>query len=1081
MHQVKPHFARGPAAALAAADQRIGDWLQNRARQSRNVLYRRRGDDGFVLLETVVAIGLISVVMAAFTTFFINTVAYTSLQRATQTATQIANSTIESIRALPASDPLNGHDASSVLAQFSAAPSAVTPWLSGMTQATDPTALTGSGLTAGVPTAAVTQTVNNVVYKVNSYFGTCVIATGVTQSAACAVGAATSGTGYLRVVVAVTWAGSRCPATGCAYVTSTLLSTVDDPLFQLTQSAPAAPSLTNPGAQTSAVGDVVILPASFQAVPTVRFAIAAGTLPAGLFLDAASGLISGTPSAVTPTTQITLRLTDGFGRVATAGFTWTVLAALTATAPEAQASFVGTAVTLTLPAATGGTPAYTWSDPGATLPPGLTLSTVENRARITGTPTTRGVYLVSLTVTDTTGTRRSTVTFTWTIDYPPMVAANPGPQTSTVGTSSSLTLSVTGGSGSFSWSGGASLPAGLSLSSAGVISGTATTAGVKSVALIVTDTKSLLQQSVSFTWTVLARPTVTSPGSQSMTVGAAVAVQLVTTCPNAPCSYAMINGPATFGIGSTGLLSGTVTSSAQTFSNVTIVVTDSAGATGTSAVFAVTVNAAPSITTPETQVVAPGVADSLNVAALARGGTAPLTYSAANLPSWLTLNTSTGLISGTAPATSITTTGITVTVRDVFGISATTNPFTWIVGTPPTAPLAVAVVNGDLQVTASWTAPTSGPVTSYTATVSPGGASCTTAGLSCVITGLTNGVIYSLTVTATNVLGTGPSSTAVRAIPYPAGVMSLANGMTLWLDGADPTVVFTSSLSACSGTLSTTTTKVGCWKDKSGSGLNFNQATATSQPGISTWNGLPAVNFADTTDVLASINATGIYRTVFVAAKVNNPATTTIVNLFGQAATDYNVQVGSSAGRNSPNTADWSSATGTPALNWFNGAQAVNGASPQAMITSDQAAANKTFTASVSNTVTSSRGLIGQVGDVINFNKVLTTAQRRSVEEYLARKWAVSITPQAPPSVTASRLSTSSATVSWAAPTFNGGAAITGYTVTASPGGRTCTTTTALTCAVTLLTTGTAYTFTVTATNAVGIGPASAASGTVTP
>lgn len=73
-----------------------------------------------------------------------------------------------------------------------------------------------------------------------------------------------------------------------------------------------------------------------------------------------------------------------------------------------------------------------------------------------------------------------------------------------------------------------------------------------------------------------------------------------------------------------------------------------------------------------------------------------------------------------------------------------------------------------------------------------------------------------------------------------------------------------------------------------------------------------------------------------------------------------------------------------------------------------------------------------------------------------------------------------SASVPFTAPADNGGAAITGYTATSSPGGFTGTSASSP-ITVSGLTNGTAYTFTVTATNSVGAGSASAASNSVTP
>lgn len=88
--------------------------------------------------------------------------------------------------------------------------------------------------------------------------------------------------------------------------------------------------------------------------------------------------------------------------------------------------------------------------------------------------------------------------------------------------------------------------------------------------------------------------------------------------------------------------------------------------------------------------------------------------------------------------------------------------------------------------------------------------------------------------------------------------------------------------------------------------------------------------------------------------------------------------------------------------------------------------------------------------------------------------------PIAPSGVTAVA-GNSQATVGWVAPKNDGGSRITSYTVTASPGGATVTTTGALTAVLTGLTNGTTYTFTVTATNAIGNSPASTPSTPITP
>jgi len=124
-----------------------------------------------------------------------------------------------------------------------------------------------------------------------------------------------------------------------------------------------------------------------------------------------------------------------------------------------------------------------------------------------------------------------------------------------------------------------------------------------------------------------------------------------------------------------------------------------------------------------------------------------------------------GLTNGTAYSFTVTATNSAGT-SDVSVASVPVVPFR-----APGVPSGVVVSSDeDSQVSVSWVAPVeSGDpvVSSYTATASPGGGSCSVVapGVSCVIGGLSNGVEYSVSVTASNGFGESLPSVAVTGTP----------------------------------------------------------------------------------------------------------------------------------------------------------------------------------------------------------------------------------------------------------------------------------------------------------------------------
>ncbi|HEV2362326.1 MAG TPA: putative Ig domain-containing protein, partial [Acidimicrobiales bacterium] len=161
---------------------------------------------------------------------------------------------------------------------------------------------------------------------------------------------------------------------------------------------------------------------------------------------------------------------------------------------------------------------------------------------------------------------------------------NPGNQTTTVG--NSVSLQITGSdSGGLSLSYSASgLPAGLSISSSGLVSGTPTTAGSSSVTVTASDSTGATGNT-SFTWTVNPKAgntvTVTNPGNQSTTVGTAVSLQIHASdsATGQTLTYSATGLPAGLSINSSsGLISGTPTTVGTSSASVTA--KDTTGASG---------------------------------------------------------------------------------------------------------------------------------------------------------------------------------------------------------------------------------------------------------------------------------------------------------------------------------------------------------------------------------------------------------------------------------------------------------------------------------------------------------------------
>jgi hypothetical protein len=159
------------------------------------------------------------------------------------------------------------------------------------------------------------------------------------------------------------------------------------------------------------------------------------------------------------------------------------LAVSTTSLPNAS---VGVPYGATL-AASGGTPSYSWTLTSGALPAGLNITP---NGAISGTPGALGHASFTLEVTDSTAPTAMTAAATLSIvvGVAPLTVTTKNLPNAIIGTSYSASLSASGGTAPYSWHvAGGSLPAGLSLSSNGLISGTPAKSEGASFTVQVTD------------------------------------------------------------------------------------------------------------------------------------------------------------------------------------------------------------------------------------------------------------------------------------------------------------------------------------------------------------------------------------------------------------------------------------------------------------------------------------------------------------------------------------------------------------------------------------------------------------------